>query len=115
MPSVRVRVPAAEFSGAMRAIAEWLDATGYEPTRYKYTHGQNAVFVTIDFPSAVGGESVCGLAASANYLRNSHRRAASASRRYRAVTIDKRQPCPRPESARFQLVTAFPLSSRQRI
>ena len=57
MPGVRVRVPAAEFSGAMRAIAEWLDATGYEPTRYKYTHGQNAVFVTIDFPSAVAAKA----------------------------------------------------------
>ena len=41
----------------MRAIAEWLDATGYEPTRYKYTHGQNAVFVTIDFPSAVAAKA----------------------------------------------------------
>ena len=58
MPSVRVRVPAAEFSGAMWAIAEWLDATGYEPTRYKYTHGQIAVLVTIEFPSTVTA-SVC--------------------------------------------------------
>jgi hypothetical protein len=31
MRSVRVRVPAAEFSGAMMTIAEWLDANGYDP------------------------------------------------------------------------------------
>jgi hypothetical protein len=57
MPSVRVRVQAAEFFDAMRAMAEWLDANGYEATRYKYTHGQNAVLVTIDFSSAVAANA----------------------------------------------------------
>jgi len=55
--SVRVRVATAEFSGAMMAIAEWFDANGYEPTRYKYTQRRDAVFVTIDLPSAVAANA----------------------------------------------------------
>jgi hypothetical protein len=53
MRSVMIRISAAEFSGTMRAIAEWLDVNGYEPTRYKYNHSGDAVFVTVDFPAAV--------------------------------------------------------------
>jgi hypothetical protein len=53
MCSVTVRIPSAEFSGMMTAIAEWLDVSGYEPTRYKYNHSEDAVLVTVDFPAAV--------------------------------------------------------------
>ena len=57
MRSVRVQVPAVEFSGAMIAIAEWFDANGYEPTRYKYTQRRHAVLVTIDLPSTVAANA----------------------------------------------------------
>jgi len=51
MRSVTVRIRAAEFSAAMTAIGEWLNANRYRPTRYKYDHDENAVFVTVDFPA----------------------------------------------------------------
>jgi hypothetical protein len=53
MRSVAIRIPAAEFSRTITAIAEWLDVNGYEPTRFKYDHGEDAVLVTVDFPAAV--------------------------------------------------------------
>ena len=52
MCSVTVRIPSAEFSGTITAIAEWFDVSGYEPTRYKYNHREDAVLVTVDFPAA---------------------------------------------------------------
>jgi hypothetical protein len=52
-----VQIPAAEFSGTMTVIAEWLDANGYEPTRYKYNHSEDAVVVIVDFPSAVAADA----------------------------------------------------------
>jgi hypothetical protein len=57
MRSVRIRIPAAEFSGTMTAIAEWLDVTGYEPTSYKYNDSADAVLVTVDFPAAVAADA----------------------------------------------------------
>ena len=57
MCSVTVRIPSAEFSGTMTAIAEWLDVSGYEPTRYKYDHTDDAVLVTVDFPAAVAANA----------------------------------------------------------
>ena len=57
MCNVMVRIPAAEFSGTMTAIAEWLDVSGYEPTRYKYNHSEDAVLVTVDFPAAVAADA----------------------------------------------------------
>ena len=57
MCSVTVRIPSAEFSGMMTAIAEWLDVSGYEPTRYKYNHSEDAVLVTVDFPAAVAADA----------------------------------------------------------
>ena len=57
MRSVTIRIPAAKFSGTMTAIAEWLDVNGYEPTRYKYNHGEDAVLVTVDFPDAVAADA----------------------------------------------------------
>jgi len=57
MPSVTTRIAAAEFSGTMMAIAEWLDVNGYEPTRFKYDHGEDAVLVTVDFPAAVAADA----------------------------------------------------------
>ena len=57
MHSVRIRIPAAEFSGVMRAIAEWLDVTRYEPTSYKYNDSADAVLVTVDFPAAVAADA----------------------------------------------------------
>ena len=53
MCSVTVRIPSAEFSGTITAIAEWFDVSGYEPTRYKYNHSEDAVLVTVDFPAVV--------------------------------------------------------------
>ena len=57
MRSVMVRLNAAEFSAAMTIIREWLDANRYEPTRYKYDHHDDAVLVTIDFPTEVAAEA----------------------------------------------------------
>jgi len=57
MRSVTVRIPAAEFSDTMMSIGEWLDANRYEPTRYKYDHNEDAVFVTVDFPAEVAAEA----------------------------------------------------------
>jgi hypothetical protein len=41
----------------MMTIAEWFDANGYEPTRYKYTQRREAVFVTVDLPSVVAANA----------------------------------------------------------
>ena len=57
MRSVTIRIPAAEFCCTMAAIAEWLDVNGYEPTRYKYNHSEDAVLVTVDFPSALAADA----------------------------------------------------------
>ena len=52
MCSVTVRIPAAEFSVTMTAIAKWHDFSSYKPTRYNYNHSEDAVIVTVDFPAA---------------------------------------------------------------
>ena len=57
MRSITVRVRADEFSAAMNAMAEWLDANRYEPTRYKYDHFEDAVHVTVDFAAEVAAEA----------------------------------------------------------
>jgi hypothetical protein len=57
MRSVTVQIPAAEFSGTMTVIAEWLDANGYVPARYKYNHSEDAVVVIVDFSSAVAADA----------------------------------------------------------
>jgi len=57
MRSVTVRICAAEFSSTMTAIAEWLDGNRYTPTRYKYDHDQDAVLVTVDFPSVAAAKA----------------------------------------------------------
>ena len=57
MRSVTVRLNAAEFSAAMATIGEWLDTNRYEPTRYKYDHHEDAVVVTVDFPTAAAAEA----------------------------------------------------------
>ena len=57
MRSVTVRIRAAEFSVTMTAIAEWLKANRYRPTRYKYDHEEDAVFVTVDFPAAAAARA----------------------------------------------------------
>ena len=41
----------------MTAIREWLDANRYEPARYKYDHDQDAVLVTVDFPSVAAAKA----------------------------------------------------------
>jgi len=57
MRSVTVRIRAAEFSTTMTAIGEWFDANRYEPIRYKYSHKEDAVLVTVDFPAAVAADA----------------------------------------------------------
>jgi hypothetical protein len=57
MRSVTVRLNAAEFSTAISTIAEWLDANGYEPTRYKYDHHEDTIDVTVDFTTEVAAEA----------------------------------------------------------
>ena len=57
MHSVTIRISAAEFCVTMTAIAEWLDVDGYEPTRYKYDHDEDAVLVTIDFLAGVAAKA----------------------------------------------------------
>ena len=54
----------------MTAIVEWLDVNGYEPTRYKYNHSEDAVLVTVDFPAAVAADAFrCASAVSIAHLR----------------------------------------------
>lgn len=57
MRSVMVRLSAVEFSAAMTTIGEWLDTNRYEPTRYKYDHYEDAILVTVDFPTEVAAEA----------------------------------------------------------
>ena len=57
MRSVTVRLSAAEFSAALTMIGEWLDANRYEPTRYKYDHHEDAILVTVDFPSEIAADA----------------------------------------------------------
>ena len=57
MRSVTIRICAAEFFGTMTAIAEWLDVNGYQPTRYKYNHDEDAVLVTVDFSAGVAAKA----------------------------------------------------------
>ena len=57
MRSVTVRLSAAEFSTAMTMIGEWLDANRYDPTRYKYDHHEDAILVTVDFPSEMAAKA----------------------------------------------------------
>ena len=57
MYSVTVRLNAADFSSAMVMIGEWLNANRYEPTRYKYDHREDAILVTVDFPTEVAAEA----------------------------------------------------------
>ena len=57
MRSVTIRLNAAEFSIGMTAIGEWLSATRYEPTRYKYDHHKDAVVVTVDFSTEAAAEA----------------------------------------------------------
>jgi hypothetical protein len=55
--SVTVRIPAAEFSGTMTAVREWLHGNRYKPARYKYDHDEDAVLATIDFPMGVAAKA----------------------------------------------------------
>ena len=57
MHSVTIRISAAEFSGTMTAIAEWLDVNGYQPTSYKYNDSADAVLVTVDFSAGVAAKA----------------------------------------------------------
>ena len=57
MRSATVRLNAVEFSAAITTIGEWLDANRYEPTRYKYDHHEDAVVVTVDFPTEAAAEA----------------------------------------------------------
>src|SRR5215472_14868356 len=57
MRSVTVRLNAAEFSAEMTTIGEWLNVNRHEPTRYKYDHHEDAVLVTVDFPTEVAAEA----------------------------------------------------------
>ena len=57
MRSVRVRVLPEDFSPAMRAMGERLDANGYLPTRYKYDHYDDAILVTVDFEAEGAAEA----------------------------------------------------------
>ena len=57
MRSVTVQLNAAEFSAALNTIAEWLEANRCEPTRYKYDHHEDAVVVTVDFPTETAAEA----------------------------------------------------------
>jgi hypothetical protein len=41
----------------MTAIASWLDVNGYEPARYKYNQSDDAVVVTVDFPTTVAADA----------------------------------------------------------
>ena len=54
--SVTVRIRAAEFSTKMLEIGEWLQANQWEPTRYQYIHHEDAVRVTLDFPTELAAE-----------------------------------------------------------
>jgi hypothetical protein len=51
MHRVRIRLNASEFAAGMTEIGEWLDAHRYESERYKYDHHEDAIVVTVDFPT----------------------------------------------------------------
>ena len=68
MRSVRVRVLPDDFSPAMRAMGEWLDANGYLPTRYKYDHYDDAILVTVDFEAEGAAEAFAARFEVANQL-----------------------------------------------
>jgi len=57
MRRVMVRIPIAEFSATVNAMAEWLDANRHNPTRYIYDHIEDAVLVTVDFPVTMAAEA----------------------------------------------------------
>ena len=57
MSRVTVRISASEFSAKMAAIGEWLNANRYEPIRYKYTHNEDNVSVTVDFAAEVAAKA----------------------------------------------------------
>ena len=78
MRSVAFEIPAADFSDTMTVIAEWLDASGYEPARYKYNHSEDAVVVIVDFSSAVAADAFAmrfgGVYQLVSQLASPHRR-----------------------------------------
>jgi hypothetical protein len=57
MRSVTVRLNATEFSAGMTTTGEWLSVNQYEPTRYKYDHHEDAVLITVDFPTEMAAEA----------------------------------------------------------
>jgi hypothetical protein len=57
MRSVTVRLDIAQFSAAMTAMREWLDANRYEPTMYKYDQNEDTVLVTVAFAAELAAEA----------------------------------------------------------
>jgi hypothetical protein len=57
MHTVTVRLPADGFSAGMATMREWLDRNSYEPTRFKYDQDEDAVVVSIDFPTDAAAQA----------------------------------------------------------
>jgi hypothetical protein len=51
MRTVKIRMRGADLSREMAAMREWLDRNSCEPTRFKYDQEEDAVVVSIDFPT----------------------------------------------------------------
>jgi hypothetical protein len=49
MQTVRVRLPAGQFSAAMAAMREWLDRNRYEPAKFTYEQEDEAILVSVEF------------------------------------------------------------------
>jgi len=93
MRSATIRIPAAKFCGTMTAIAEWLDVNGYEPTRYKYDHDEDAVLVTVDFSAGVAAKAFATrFDGIGRFLWRPHHQTLSTNCRLNTtVTVDKRR------------------------
>jgi hypothetical protein len=57
MRTVTVRMDAADLSGQMAAMREWLDRHRYEPARFACDQDGNTVVVSVEFPDEREGDA----------------------------------------------------------
>jgi hypothetical protein len=57
MRTVSVWLSADGFSAGMATMREWLDRHRYEPTRFKYDQDEDAVVVSVDFPTDAAAQA----------------------------------------------------------
>ena len=57
MRTIKIRMLAVDLSREMAAMREWLDRNSCEPTRFKYDQDEDAVVVSIDFPTDAAAQA----------------------------------------------------------